>query len=111
MKTMRKFKIADYERGLLFSGAAFQVILDPGRHWFFDPLWNIRVEKVSIDEIELRRADLRAIVDSGALKGIATVADVELGERATLWIDGRYVKELAPGLHAFWTINRDVRVE
>lgn len=111
MKTMRKFKIADDERGLLFSDGAFQVVLDPGRHWFFDPLWKIRVERVSLRELELRHRELRTIVDSGALKGVATVAEIKAGTQAALWIDGCFEKVLTPGLYAFWAIEREVRVE
>src|SRR4051812_3269734 len=68
MMTMRKFKIGAHERGLLYSEGEFQVILDPGRHWFFDPLWKITVQKISVRDAAFKHKDLDVIVKSGALK-------------------------------------------
>jgi len=111
MKTMRKFKIDADERGLLFSEGAFQIILDPGRHWFFDPLWKITVEKVSLFDAVFKHANLDEIVKSGALKDAATVVDVKVGDRARVWIDGRLDSVLKPGLHAYWNVCHEIRVE
>ena len=111
MVTMRKFKIAPDERGLLYSDGEFQVLLDPGRHWFFDPLWKITVQKVSVSDAGFKHSDLAAIVKSGALKDVATVVEVKRDERARVWVDGKFDSILEPGLHAFWTIGHDIRYE
>jgi regulator of protease activity HflC (stomatin/prohibitin superfamily) len=111
MFTMRKFKIGKFERGLLFQENEFQVLLDPGRHWFFDPLFKIRVEKVSVREKQFMHKDLDVIARSGALKDIATVIDLKDHQRALVWIDDRFEVVLKPGLHAFWTVFHTVRVE
>ena len=111
MITMRKFKIGAHERGLLYSEGEFQIILDPGRHWFFDPLWKITVQKVSVREAAFKHKDLDVIIKSGALKDIATVVDLKDNERALVWIDGRFDTVLKPGLHAFWKVFHEIRVE
>jgi hypothetical protein len=111
MNTMRKFKIGVDECGLLYSEGAFQVILDPGRHWFFDPLWKITVQKVSLREAAFKHSDLDAIVKTGALKDVATVVNLKDGEQARVWIDGHLDAILKPGLHAFWNAFHDIRIE
>ncbi|HYG73888.1 MAG TPA: slipin family protein [Planctomycetota bacterium] len=111
MMAMRKFKIGTHERGLLFEENEFKVMLDPGRHWFFDPLWKLRVDKVSVREAQLRHKDLDVIVKSGALKDVAKVVDLKDHERAVVWVDGRVETVLKQGLYAFWTVFHDVRVE
>ena len=51
------------------------------------------------------------IVRSGALKDRAVVLDLKDYERALVWIDGRFSHILPPGLYAYWTALRDVKVE
>jgi hypothetical protein len=41
---IRTFKIAKYERGLLFRERDFVGVLQPGRYVYFDPLFKLRVE-------------------------------------------------------------------
>jgi len=111
MEGMRRFGIGAHERGFLFSENEFQVILPPGRHWFFDPLFKIRVDVVSLGAAWLRHKDLDAIAKSGALDGLAKVVDLKDDERALVWIDGRFEAVLKPGLHALWTVFHDVQVQ
>ena len=54
---------------------------------------------------------LDVIVKSGALTGRAEVVDLKDYERALVWIDGRFSHVLPPGLYAYWTGFKDVRVE
>ncbi|MCY3022350.1 MAG: slipin family protein [Planctomycetota bacterium] len=111
MVGMRKFKVRAHERGLLFSDNEFQVLLEPGRHWFFDPLFKIRVDVVSVRNVWLKHRDLDVIAKSGALEGQAQVVDLKDNERALFWVDGRFEAVLKPGLHALWTVFHDVKVE
>jgi len=111
MEGMRRFKIGAHERGFLFSGNEFQVILAPGRHWFFDPLFKIRVDVVSVRAAWLAHKDLDVIAKSGALEGLAKVLDLKDDERALVWIDGRFEAVLKPGLYALWTVFHDVQVQ
>jgi regulator of protease activity HflC (stomatin/prohibitin superfamily) len=108
---IRIFNIARYERGLLFSGRDFVGVLGPGRYLRFDPLWRLRIFIEDVTEPMLEVEALDVIVASRALGNDALVVDVKDGERALVWIDGRFANVLVPGLYAFWTILKDVRVE
>ncbi|HLX62931.1 MAG TPA: slipin family protein [Planctomycetota bacterium] len=107
---MRKFKIGAHERGMLFQDGEFKCILEPGRHWFFDPLYKITVETVSVRDVLFRHKDLDVIVKSGALKGAAEVLDLKDEQRALVWVDGRFEAVLKPGLHALWTVFHTVTI-
>lgn len=111
MTGMKKFQIGQNERGFLFEQGDFKVVLPPGRHWFFDPLNKMRVDVVSIRDAALRHKDLEVLVRSGALKDEITVVDIKDGQRALVWIDGRFDCVLKPGLYAFWKNFHDVVVE
>jgi regulator of protease activity HflC (stomatin/prohibitin superfamily) len=108
---LQRIKIHSYEVGLYFHDGEFRGLLDGGRHWFFDPLGRVHVETVSLRAPWLVHEKLDVIADSGALAERAIVLDLKDYERGLVWIDGRFSHVLPPGLHAYWTALREVRVE
>ncbi len=108
---LRRFKIREHERGLLFRDREFERVLRPGRHWVWDPLFNVRVDVVSVREVWLNHKDLDVVAQSGALADEAAVVDLKDNERAVVWVDGRIEAVLKPGLYALWTVFHDVKVE
>jgi len=111
MLPLKRFKIRSYEMGLSFRDGEFQGLLGEGTHWLLDPLDRIAVVVVSRRAPRLVHEKLDLIAASGVLKGHATVVDLKDDQRALVWIDGRFHAVLPPGLFAFWTGSRDVRVE
>src|SRR5450631_316275 len=108
---LKLIKIHPYEVGLYFHDGEFRGLLEAGRHWMFDPLGRVRVEVVSQRAPWLVHDKLDVIVKSGALKGLATVVDLKDYERALVWVDGRFSHVLPPGLCAYWTTCRDVKLD
>ncbi|MEX0865967.1 MAG: slipin family protein, partial [Pirellulales bacterium] len=111
MMFFKQIKIRSYEKGLYFRNGEFQGLLDAGTHWLFDPLWRGRVDVVSQREPWLVHDQLDLIVKSGALTDRAQVLDLKDHERALVWIDGRFSHILPPGQYAYWTGQREVKVE
>ena len=102
--------IRSFEFGLEFNQGEFKAILPPGRYMTLG--WrNRRIEVVSAREPAFRHPQLDLIIASGALKEKAEVVDLEDGERALVWIDGRFHSICEPGQHVFWTTHRSVRIE
>jgi regulator of protease activity HflC (stomatin/prohibitin superfamily) len=108
---LNRIKIRSYEMGLVFRNREFQRLLAPGAHWLVDLLGQTRVEVVSQRAPWLVHEQLDMIVKSGAMEGRALVLDLKDHERALVWIDGRFSHILPPGLHAYWTGQKEVRVE
>jgi regulator of protease activity HflC (stomatin/prohibitin superfamily) len=108
---IKRITILEYEIGLYFRDREFHGLLEPGRYWFFDPFRRVRVEVVSQRAPWLVHEKLDLIVKSGALTGRAQVVDLKDYERALVWIDGRFSHVLPPGLYAYWTTFRDVKIE
>jgi regulator of protease activity HflC (stomatin/prohibitin superfamily) len=111
MMFLKRFKIRSYEIGLYFRDDEFVGLLSEGRHWLFDPLGRVRIEIVSQRDPWLVHDKLDMIVKSAALKDRAIVMDLKDHQRGLVWVDGRFSHVLAPGLYAYWTGARDVRVE
>jgi regulator of protease activity HflC (stomatin/prohibitin superfamily) len=108
---LRRFKVREHERGLLFEDLEFKRVLRPGGHWVWDVLRKVRVDIVSVRELWLNHKDLDVIAKSAALGDEARIVDLKDHERAVVWADGRIGAVLKPGLYALWTVFHDVRVE
>ena len=108
---LRRFKVRENERGLLFRDGVFEGVLGPGVHWYLDPLRKRAVEIAPVRLPWLVNDQLDVIVRSGALRREALVLDLKAHERAIVWVDGRLEAVLKPGLYALWTVFRDVKAE
>jgi len=108
---LKRYTIRSYEMGLYFQGGEFKGLLGEGRHWFLDPLARVCVQIVSQRDPWLVHEKLDVIVKSGALEDRAVVLDLKDDQRGLVWIEGRFSRVLAPGLYAYWTGQKDVKVE
>ncbi len=104
-------KIRTYEMGLKFRDGEFQGLLPAGRHWFFDPINRLTIDVVSQREPWLLHEKLDLIVRSQALKSQAVVIDMQDHERALVWVENRFSHILPAGQYAYWTGQKQVRVE
>jgi len=111
MLVFKRVKVRRFEKGLLFRDKEFQGVLDIGKYLFFDLLGKVRVDIVSTRLAWFTHPELDVIVRSGALEDLAEVLDLSDSQRALVWIDGRFETVLEPGLWAYWTAFRDVKVE
>lgn len=111
MLILKRFKIRSYEMGLVFREGDFRSLVAAGRHWFIDPLNRVRMDVVSQRDPWLVHEKLDLIVKSGALKDRAVVLDLKDHERALVWIDDRFSHILPAGQYAYWTGQKQVRVE
>lgn len=108
---IKTIKIRSYEVGLLFREGEFKKILPAGKHRIWDPLRRIEVKIVSKRDPWLIDPQLDVIIKSGVLEDVAEVIDLKDNQRALVWIDGRFAKILGPGLYAYWTGLRAVKVQ
>ncbi len=111
MLLLKRYKIRSYEMGLLFRDGEFQGMIAAGTHWYFDPLGKVRVDVVSQREPLLVHEQLDLIIKSGALAERAIVLDLKDNERALVWIENRFSHVLPAGQYAYWTGQKQVRVE
>ena len=112
MILFKRVHIRSYEVGLYFRDGEFK---RPARRpvgtGCSTRCGKVRVDVVSQRDPWLAHEKLDVIVKSGALAGRAEVVDLKDYQRALVWIDGRFSHILPPGLYAYWTGVKDVRVE
>jgi len=108
---IRKLKVRQHERGLLFREGDLIEVLQPGNHWRFDPLFKLRFDVVSTRKVWLEHKDIDLIVRSGLIGEDAIVLNLKDTERAFVWVDGRFNGVVKPGMFVLWRTDHDVRVE
>lgn len=107
----KRIKIRSYEVGLHFLDGDFVGLLEAGTHWLIGLRGKACVQVVSLRAPWLVHDQLDVIVKSGALEDRAEVVDLKDHERALIWIDGRFSHVLGPGLYAYWTSHREVKID
>ena len=109
---VKRVRVRSFEAGLYFLNGEFKGVLDTGRHWIVDlPGRSARVDVVSKRDTWLVHEQLDLIVKSGLLGERAIVLDLQDHERALVWVEGRFSALLRPGLYAYWTGLKRVRIE
>lgn len=111
MFAFRSVDIRSFEVGLKFHKGEFCGLLRAGYHWWISRGDRTTVRVVSQRDPWLEDSQLDLIVKSGLLRDEISVVDLQDHQRALVWIDGRFARILGPGLHAYWTGVRSVRVE
>jgi len=109
---IKRIRVHSYEKGLCFKQGEFDRFLEPGSHWFFDPLARYEIEIFSLRYPYLEHKHLDLIVAAGGLDDEAEVLQLQEHQRALIWIDGRLDKIVDDGLlRVLWKSYRKLRIE
>ncbi len=106
----RVLDLKDYERALVWVNGRFLMALGPGKHAFWTIVDEVEVEIVDSREVQFEHKDLKAIITNPFSHELLDVYTVGQFETAPLYINGRFEKELSPGVYAFWSNAADVKV-
>jgi regulator of protease activity HflC (stomatin/prohibitin superfamily) len=108
---IRRVRIDEFEKGLVFQHGELIRLLDKGRYWILNLNMSKRIEVVSTKDIYLMHRDLDIIAQSGLLKDRAIVLDIKDTQRALVWKNGRFDSILPPGFYVLWNKPHQVQVE
>ncbi|MDA0834571.1 MAG: slipin family protein, partial [Planctomycetota bacterium] len=101
----------DRQRALVWVEGRFSHILPAGLYAYWSGVKTVRVEIVDARNVRFEHDDLKMIARSPAVsKGLLDICTVDRDHVGVLFIDGRYVETLAPGLYAFWKGASESRV-
>ncbi|TNE88965.1 MAG: slipin family protein [Deltaproteobacteria bacterium] len=102
---MRVLTVARHERVALVRSGALRRVLEPGRHWVFDPLW--LTEAIHYDVRELVQPLTEA--EPWLLPGTRLLT-VEPHQVATVAVDGLVRRVLEPGRYRLWEAIEGVSI-
>lgn len=102
--------LKDYQRALVWIDGRFARILGPGLHAYCIGARDVRVEVIDARKAKFEHDDLKSIVRTSDATRWLDVCKVDRDCVGVLFVDGRYVDQLGPGLYAFWKEAADARV-
>jgi regulator of protease activity HflC (stomatin/prohibitin superfamily) len=102
--------LKDYERGLVWIDGRFSYVLGAGLYAFWNSVREVRVDVVDARQARFEHDDLKVIARSPMAKQLLDICTVDRDHAAVLFIDGRYIDTLSPGLYAFWKGAADARI-
>lgn len=102
--------LKDHQRGLVWIEGRFSHLLAPGLYAFWLGMREVRVEVIDVRHVRFEHEDLKVISNSAMARQLLDICTVGRDHVGVLFIDGRYVDTLSPGLYAFWKGMADARV-
>lgn len=102
--------LKDHERAFVWIDGRFARVLGPGLYALWTALREVRVETVDARSGRCEHAQLSAIARLPHSRTQLDVCTIERDRTGVLFVDGRYVETLAPGLYAFWKGEADAKV-
>ena len=108
--------LKEYEVALVFQRGALREVIKSGeRVVFWKGANELEVKRVDTrTEIKVEKSLVNILARRTGIKGLTDVVfatEVAAKSIGLLFVDGEMVETLSSGLHAFWKLNRSVKVE
>ncbi len=102
--------LKDHERALVWIDGRFNRILGPGLYALWTTVRDVRVEVLDARVARFEHDQLAVIARSSTARALLDICAVERDRVGVLFLDGRYVDTLPPGLYAFWKGAADAKL-
>jgi len=102
--------LKDHQRGLVWIEGRFSHLLAPGLYAYWTGQKDVHVEVVDGRQVRFEHEDLKVIAATHMATQLLDICTVDRDRVSVLFIDGRYIDTLRPGLYAFWKGAADARV-
>jgi regulator of protease activity HflC (stomatin/prohibitin superfamily) len=102
--------LKDHQRGLVWIDGRFTHLLAPGVYAFWHGVRDVRIETIDARQVRFEHEGLKVIAATHMAKQLLDICSVDRDCMGVLFIDGRCVDRLRPGLSAFWKGAADARV-
>lgn len=94
--------VEQQELALMFENGLMKSVLPAGQHAYWKGLVKRRVVIADLSKFEITEPIDRAVLVKPEVQAYVRVFNVESYEKGLLYVDGKFEKELAPGLHYYW---------
>jgi regulator of protease activity HflC (stomatin/prohibitin superfamily) len=106
---LRIVEVADNEIVLQFVNGNFKEVLTPGRYAFWKGIVKNEFTKVDISKIEITEDVSVNLLEHAKLKYFSRKFIVSSNDKALLFVNGTFIRELKAGTHYFW--NNTITIE
>jgi regulator of protease activity HflC (stomatin/prohibitin superfamily) len=112
-KLTEKLEVIDVEDGkiaLHFENEHFTEVLGPGKHAFWKGLKEHRFTRVNLNDPQIDSSITQAVLNHEKMIKFIYKFVVGSGEKGLLFIEGKFIELLEPGIHHFWRGIKEVKV-
>jgi len=102
--------LKDDQRALVWIDGRFSHVLGPGLYAYWTAQREVEIEIVDASAVRFEHKDLKVITGSEMSARLLDVCEVQRSHVAVLFLGGRYIDTLEPGLYAFWRNTADAKV-
>jgi regulator of protease activity HflC (stomatin/prohibitin superfamily) len=102
--------LQDHQRALVWIDGRFARILGPGLYAYWNDVRKVHVEIVDAGMISFQHEDLATIVRTVEATRWLDVCTVQRDHVGVLFINGKYIDLLNPGVYAFWKFTAEARI-
>src|SRR5215213_823738 len=95
-------EVKDNEIVLLYENGLLKQVLTPGRYTFWKGMVNYDFVRADISRIDIPSNIDRAVLQSRLVAPYVRSYEVQSYEKALLFVDGKYVRMLEPGMYYWW---------
>jgi hypothetical protein len=96
--------VLQYENGLL------KQVMTPGRYTFWKGVMRYEFIHADISKVEIDEAIDRSVLSKAPVNGYVRLYEVQNFEKAVLFVDGKFIKVLEPGMYYWWKNSIPVHV-
>lgn len=102
--------LKDYQRGLVWIDGRFNRLLPPGLYALWNTVRDVRAEVLDARVARFEHDELPVIARLPTARVVLDICTVERDRVGVLFLDGRYLDTLPPGLYAFWKGAAEAKV-
>jgi len=103
--------VKDSEIVLKFVNGNFNDFLVPGRYIFWKGIIDYQFIKADISDVNINESILKSLLDLQKLKPLVRKFTIASNETGLLYVDGKFIKQLAAGTSYFWNNNTTIEVK
>jgi regulator of protease activity HflC (stomatin/prohibitin superfamily) len=104
-------EVADNEIVLQFVNGNFKEVLTAGTYAFWKGVTNMYFSKIDLSKAEITEKIPLFLLETAKLRAFVRKFIVSSNDKALLFVNGTYVKELVAGTHYFWNNSTTVEVK
>ena len=107
---LQVIEVKDNEIALQYENGLLKLVMTAGRYAFWKSLVKQEFIKADISKIEIADNIDRAMLAKAPLSGFVRMYEVQNFEKALLFVEGKYVKVLEPGVYYWWKNSITIHV-
>ncbi|HPK10182.1 MAG TPA: slipin family protein [Saprospiraceae bacterium] len=101
-KRINVVEVADNEIALQYKNGNFQKVLPSGQYAYWKDGLDYDYEKIALDQVEVSESINRKVLAKPEVARYLSTHYIESYERGLLYVEGKLVKTLDPGVYYYW---------